>query len=157
MKTTTGFAMALLVLASAAQAASPAVNRRVALEFFEQVLSQGHLERYADSHAPNFVAHGGRDATLEEDMAAAREQRKALPDMVVAVKHSVAENDLVAVHWTASGANTQAAAGLPGQGKKIQTNGMTIFRFKEGKIIEEWSVWDMYSALRQAGVLPDAH
>ena len=55
-------------------------NKEVARSFFEQVLDQGHLEKYADSHAPNFVAHGRtQDGTLEEDMAAAREERKAVP------------------------------------------------------------------------------
>jgi predicted ester cyclase len=44
--------------------------------------------------------------------------------------------------------------GFPATGKKIKTHGMTIFRFKAGKICEEWSVWDMLSAMRQAGLLP---
>jgi predicted ester cyclase len=33
---------------------------------------------------------------------------------------------------------------------------MTLFRFKAGKICEEWSVWDMLSVMRQAGLLPPA-
>jgi hypothetical protein len=30
---------------------------------------------------------------------------------------------------------------------------MTIFRFKAGKIAEEWSAWDMLSVLKQAGLI----
>src|SRR5678815_6098527 len=81
-----------------------AQNKAVARSFFEDVLDKGKLEDYAKSHAPDFVANSeGRKASLEEDMTAAREQRKALPDMRVKVNHIVAEGDLVSVYWTASG------------------------------------------------------
>jgi steroid delta-isomerase-like uncharacterized protein len=130
-------------------------NKKLAQSFFEEVLDHGKLDRYAASHARDFVAHGdGRDYSLEEDMAAAREERQALPDMRVAVNQIVAERDLVAVYWTASGTNTQAGMGFPATGKKIRTTGMTLFRFKAGKISEEWSVWDQLSVLKQAGLFP---
>jgi hypothetical protein len=89
-------------------------NKEVARSFFEEVLGQGRLDKYAESHAKDFVAHGeSHEYTLEE-----------------------------------------AGMGFPATGKKIKIDGMTIFRFKAGKICEEWSVWDMLSAMRQAGLLP---
>jgi steroid delta-isomerase-like uncharacterized protein len=130
-------------------------NKEVARSFFEEVLGQGHLDKYAESHAKDFVAHGeNHEYTLEEDIAAAKEERKALPDMVVKVNQILAEQDLVSVYWTSSGTNTQAGMGFPATGKKIKVDGMTLFRFKAGKICEEWSVWDMLSVMRQAGLLP---
>jgi steroid delta-isomerase-like uncharacterized protein len=129
-------------------------NKQIARSFFEEVLDQGRLDRYAQSHSQDFVAHAGNhDATLEEDIAAAREERKALPDMRVTVNQMVAEGDLVAVYWTAAGTNTQAGMGFPATGKKIKIDGMTLFRFKSGRICEEWSVWDMLSVMRQAGLI----
>lgn len=148
---------ALLVACNAALAQPASVqdkNKEVARSFFEEVLGQGHLERYAESHSRDFVAHGdNRDYSLAEDMAAARDERHAMPDMKVAVNQIVAERDLVAVYWTASGTNTQPGMGIPATGKKINVNGMTFFRFEAGKICEEWSVWDMLSIMRQAGIL----
>jgi len=70
----------------------------------------------------------------------------------VAVNQILADGDLVAVYWTAAGTNTQAGMGFPATGKKLRVDGMTLFRFKAGKISEEWSVWDMLSVLRQAGL-----
>jgi steroid delta-isomerase-like uncharacterized protein len=129
-------------------------NKAIARAFFEQVLSQGQLDHYADSHASDFVAHGdGHDYTLAEDMAAAKEERTALPDMRVKVNEVVAERDLVSVFWTASGTNTHEGMGFPATGKHITVNGMTLFRVQNGKIVEEWSVFDMLSAMRQAGLL----
>src|SRR5215510_15273767 len=113
-------------------------NKAVARSFFEDVLDTGKLEDYSKSHAADFVAHAeGRLASLEEDMAAAREQRKALPDMRVKVHHIVAEGDLVSVYWTASGTNTAAGWGVPATGKSVSINGMTLFRFASGLIQEE--------------------
>jgi steroid delta-isomerase-like uncharacterized protein len=131
-------------------------NKAVARSFFEDVLDKGKLEDYAKSHAPDFVAHteGGRLAPLEEDIAAAKEQRKALPDMKVKVNQLVAEGDLVSVYWTASGTNTAAGWGIPATGKRVTVNGMTLFRFKDGLMREEWSVFDMMSILKQLGLLP---
>jgi steroid delta-isomerase-like uncharacterized protein len=130
-------------------------NKKVTRAFFEDVLSTGKLDKYSESHTADFVAHGSdRDFTLMEDMAAARDERTALPDMQIAIDHMVAENDLVAVHWTAWGTNTHPGMGLPATGKPIRISGMTIFRFKAGRISEEWSAWDMLSALEQAGLFP---
>jgi steroid delta-isomerase-like uncharacterized protein len=129
-------------------------NKTVAVSFFEDVLDKGRFEHYAESHSKDFVAHtdAGRLATLEEDVAAAKEERKALPDMRMHVDHVVAERDLVSVTWTATGTNTQAGMGFPATGKRLSTTGMTLFRFSAGKIVEEWSVFDMLSVLTQLGL-----
>jgi len=119
------------------------------------VIGNGKLEKYSESHTADFVAHGtDHDFTLAEDMAMARDERTALPDMQMKVNLMVAEGDLVAVHWTAWGTNTQPGMGLPATGKPIKISGMTMFRFKAGKISEEWSAWNMLSVLRQAGLWP---
>ena len=132
-------------------------NKAIARSFFEQVLDQGHFDKYAESHASDFVAHAGtHTASLAEDMADAKEERMALPDMRFKVNETLAERDLVFVYWTASGTNTHEGMGFPATGKKITVDGMTLFRFKAGKIQEEWNVMDMLSAMRQAGLLPPA-
>jgi len=154
------FVLSLLVVAmtlscQARPASDQEKNKAVARTFIEEVLGQGKLERYSDFHAADFVGHSAeRDFTLAEDMAAAREERTAMPDMRFAINHMVAEGDLVVVHWTAWGTNTHPGMGLPATGKPIKVSGMTLFRFKAGKISEEWNAWDMLSVLKQAGLLP---
>ena len=148
-------AIAMTALCQTQPASEQEKNKTIARAFFEDVLGQGKLEKYSDSHTADFVAHGSeRDFSLAEDMAAAREERTAMPDMQIAVNRMVAERDLVAVHWTAWGTNTQPGMGLPATGKKIKVSGITIFRFKAGKISEEWSAWNMLSVLKQAGLFP---
>jgi steroid delta-isomerase-like uncharacterized protein len=153
------FVLSLLVLSmtlsSQAQSASEQKkNKTVAQAFYHEVLSTGKLEKYSEFHTNDFVAHGTeRDFTLAEDLAMAQEERRALPDMQFAINHIVAEGDLVVVHWTVSGTNTQPGMGLPATGKPVKTSGMTLFRFKAGKISEEWNAWSMLSVLKQVGLL----
>jgi predicted SnoaL-like aldol condensation-catalyzing enzyme len=71
-------------------------NKAVARSFFEEVLDQGRFDKYAESHTNDFVAHAGdHKAKLQEDIAAAKEERKALPDMHVKVNQMLAERDMV--------------------------------------------------------------
>jgi steroid delta-isomerase-like uncharacterized protein len=129
-------------------------NKAVVRSFFDEVLDQGHLDRYAQSHAADFVVHTALGALpLEADMAAAADERKAMPDMRMEVKRMLAEDDMVAVYWTASGTNTGDGMGFHATGKKLRVPGMTIFRLQAGKIAEEWSVFDMWGAYRQAGLI----
>jgi steroid delta-isomerase-like uncharacterized protein len=154
------FVLSVLIIAmtlpsQAQQTSEQEKNKAVARTFFEEVLGRGKLEKYSEFHAADFVAHSGeRDFTLAEDLAMAREERTAMPDMQFAVNHMVAEGDLVVVHWTVWGTNTQPGMGLPATGKSIKISGMTLFRFKAGKISEEWNAWNMLSVLKQAGLYP---
>ena len=153
------FVLSLLVVAMTlpcgAQAASEQEkNKTAARAFFEVVLGQGKLEEYSDFHTPDFMGHGSeRNSTLADDLAAAREERTAFPDLQFAVNHMVAEGDMVVVHWTAWGTNTQPGMGLPATGKPVKVSGMTLFRFKAGKISDEWGAWSMLSVLKQLGLL----
>ena len=58
------FFTALCLTAAAQKPTEQESNKEVARNFFEQVLDQGHLEKYAESHAPDFVAHGSTHEAL---------------------------------------------------------------------------------------------
>jgi len=88
-------------------------------KLFEEVLGQGHLNKYAESYVRDFVAHGeNHEYALEEDMATAKDERNALPDRPV--NHILAEQHLVAMYWTSSCTNTQAGNGYSGNGQEDQ-------------------------------------
>jgi steroid delta-isomerase-like uncharacterized protein len=127
-------------------------DQRTAERVFLEKMGQGRFDRLSEIYGAGFVAHGPTaDYTLDEDNASGREWRKAIPDLKVTVARSVSRAGMVAVHWRASGSNSVAAAGLPGRGGKIDIDGMTFFRFEAGRIVEEWSVIDLATAMRQLG------
>ncbi len=128
--------------------AGAADNVRTAKRVFLEKIGAGHYERLDEIYGPGFVAHGAsRDYTLDESNESDKTWRLALPDLKVTVERTVADKDLVAVHWRGTGTNTVAAGGMPGNGAKIGLEGMTFFRFSSGRILEEWSIIDV-AALR---------
>lgn len=131
---------------------SEAENVVTAKRVFLEKMGEGRFDKLDEIYGEGFVAHGATgDYTLAEDNESGKEWRKAVPDLRVTVKRTVADGDFVAVHWNAKGTNSVAAAGLPGNGGKADIDGMTFFRFQGGKIVEEWSIIDIASMRRQLG------
>ena len=129
-------------------------NKAIARRLFEEALSQSKWDVYLEIHATDFVAHSGtRTATLAEDLASAKEWRKAFPDATCSAEQLVAEGDSVTARWTCRGTNTGVGQGLPATGKAVVVHGITIFRVKEGKLAEEWGVIDTWGMLRQLGLV----
>ena len=130
-------------------------NKAVARRLFEEELSRGNWDVAREIHTADFVVHAGqRTAGVAEDIESAKEWRRAFPDLVVTVEQMVAEGDRVAVLWTGRGTNTGTGQGLPATGKSGQAGGITIFRFVNGRIAEEWGVIDQLSILKQLGLFP---
>lgn len=68
---------------------------------------------------------------------------KVLSDLDLTVKEQVTQGDRVTSRFVVSG---------KAFGKEVRFNGITISRFSEGMIVEDWSVTDTLSMLRQLGV-----
>jgi len=132
---------AILVLMCAQARAGTADNVRTAKRVFLETMAAGRFDHLHEIYGANFVAHGASaNYNLEEDTAATASWRAAMPDLRVTVERTVADRDLVAVHWKAVGTNSVAAGGMPGKGDRVGIEGMTFFRFSAGLIVEEWSV-----------------
>lgn len=130
-------------------------NKTVARRVFDEIFTQGKLERVDELYAPDFVNHGlHRDTGLQEDREATRGWRSAFPNLEMKVEKLIAEGDLVSVLWTARGTNTGTGMGLSATGKSIDVFGITIWRIADGKIKEEWSSFDELGVLRQLGLSP---
>lgn len=151
-----GIALGLMFAATApASAGSPeeSRNKAVARRIYEDGLSRGVFDV---PYTPGFVGHGGGKSTFthEAGLNEARGWRSAFPDLQVVVDHVVAEDDMVAVRWTARGTNTGSGNGIGATGKQVQTSGTTLLRFEAGAIAEEWVAGDALGLLRQLDMLP---
>jgi steroid delta-isomerase-like uncharacterized protein len=141
-----------LLAASAAPALAETANQRTASHVFLVKMGKGDFSGLDRIYAPGFAVHsGGKRFTLEEDNASGKALRAAAPDVRVSVERMAGDGDMVAVHWRATGTNTAASAKMPGNGKPFDVEGMTFFRFDQGRIIEEWSVTDWITLMRQLG------
>jgi predicted ester cyclase len=121
---------------------------------YDEILSKGRIAENEHIYHPDFRVRGmTRDATREEDRAAAEGWRKVAPDLKMTVLQVVADCDYAAVHWEGTGTNTGEGNGLPATGRSIRMRGMTFSRLVNGQIIEEWTSFDQYTMLKQLGLL----
>ena len=110
-------------------------NKAVARRVFDEIFNQGKYPAASEIYAPDFVNHGfSRDIGLQEDQAAARGWREAIPDIKVTVKMMMADGDLITVLWTADGTNTGQGNGCQRPAKKCereesQSGASTMERF----------------------------
>jgi len=80
--------------------------------------------------------------------------RKAMADFHVTIEDIFAEGDKVAVRWSWSGTQKGEYMGIAPTGKQVTLNGISIHRFKNGKIVENWHKMDMLGLMQQLGVVP---
>jgi hypothetical protein len=79
---------------------------------------------------------------------------RAFPDLHIAVEDMIAEGDKVVCRNTVTGTHQGEYMGLPPTGKSIRYNEIFIVRFAGGRIAETWGVVDVFSQMRQLGVIP---
>ena len=116
-------------------------NKAVAMRVFDEIFNQGKFEVANEIYAPDFKNHGAtRTVDLKVDQDYVHAEKKAFPDLHISVQQRIAEGDKVAVLWTFRGTHTGSGyEGLPPTGTKVEIRGMTIWRFENGRIVEEWS------------------
>lgn len=80
--------------------------------------------------------------------------RGAMPDVSWKAEEFIAEGDKVMVRFTMTGTQTNPLMGMPASGKKICITAMNIYEFKDGKIVREHGLPDLFSLLVQLGAIP---
>lgn len=125
-------------------------NKATARRVLEEILTQGKFQVADEIYAKDFVNHGlHRNADLQEDQAAARWEKKHLPDLKMTVDLMVAEGDLVTVVATFRGTNSVPIGSLPATGVRIEGRSITVWRIVDGKIRDEWTSFDQLQIVRQ--------
>jgi predicted ester cyclase len=69
----------------------------------------------------------------------------------------IAEDDLVVSQILGRGVHAGELLGISATNKEVETDGITIHRIRDGKIVEYWSVTDIARVLQQIGALPGPH
>jgi steroid delta-isomerase-like uncharacterized protein len=81
---------------------------------------------------------------------------RVFPDLRVTIEDLVAEGDKVVSRNTVTGTHRGDYMGQPPTGKPVTYSEIFIFRFADGRIAETWGVVDVFSQMKQIGVLPVA-
>jgi predicted ester cyclase len=138
-------------------------NKRIARAVFLKGLNAADWELVERLVAPGFVFHDAPPGFPRDLRGLRREEeilRGAIPNMRFTLDDVVAEDDMVAVRWTACGRHEGRLQPLgvrlpqrPPTGKRVRWTGTRVFRFADGKIAETWANIDVFALLAQLGTI----
>lgn len=111
----------------------------------ERVCSGANLDPASRYYSPDFVDYVNdmKFLGLEGTRQSIALYTKVLSDIKIEVKEQLIDGDRVTSRFVVTGKN---------YGRTVHFNGITISRFKDGLIIEDWSVSDTLGMLRQLGL-----
>ena len=79
---------------------------------------------------------------------------RAYPDLHITVDDLIEEGDKVVMRDTVTGTHQGEYMGMPPTGKSVTYSEIFIARFAGGRIAETWGVVDVFSQMKQLGMIP---
>jgi steroid delta-isomerase-like uncharacterized protein len=133
----------------------PSANKALVRRFYDEVWSGGNLAVADEVFAEDYVRHDLRPSAAlpgpEGQKRIAEDFRAAFPDLRFEVEIVVAEDELVAARWTASGTHRGRWGAIEPSGRRATFSGVNIFRFENGKVVELWNHRDDLGLMEQLG------
>jgi steroid delta-isomerase-like uncharacterized protein len=81
---------------------------------------------------------------------------EAFPDISITIDDVIAEGDQAVSRYTIRGTHQGETEEFgPPTGRQFELQGITIHRFENAKIVEEWERYDNLSVLQQLGLAPE--
>lgn len=139
-------------------------NKEIVRRFYDEVWNEGRLAAADELFAPHF-----RDTDAPPDVPpgplgikdfVALNLRR-FPDLHYTLGELIAEGDLVAAVWTATGGNTgdlshRGQPPLAPTGRRVAWRGVTVFRLADGQIVEYHITQNLLGVFRELGLVTDA-
>jgi predicted ester cyclase len=136
-------------------------NKAFVLGLYEQIWNAGNLALVAERVSLDRIDHDpggpatGEVAGQQELIDSVQGYRTAFPDLHFEFGPQVADDELVATRWTASGTHSGPLEEMPPTGRTVRVTGIFLERLSGGKIVESWVEYDRLNLLRQLGVIAD--
>ena len=116
--------------------------------------NEGNPSLAGELYAGDYVRHHptpGDAASLDDLKDQVAANRTLFPDYRLTLEDTVIEGNKLIVFATVTGTNTAPLDDRPPTGKQIHMQGIYIFRIVEGKIVEEWTYFNLLSYYQQLG------
>ena len=129
-------------------------NALIRREVEEVFSAQGDLDVADEIFAPEYVGYPEDVRGPEGAKETAKMYRNAFPDVQLSIEDQVAEGDKVVTRWIGRGTHQGELMGVAPTGNQVRVDGMTISRIEDGKIVEEWEIYDALGMMQQLGAIP---
>jgi predicted SnoaL-like aldol condensation-catalyzing enzyme len=133
-------------------------NKSIIRRFVEEGLNKLDAALIDEVYSADYVGHDP-DRPTPRALADLKQAFGGLLGKVFAspqysIERLAAEGDLVVWHWIFRAVHQGEILGISPTGKQIEFGGVNIFRFENGKVVEDWVYRDTVGMMRQLGALP---
>ncbi len=132
-------------------------NHAELLRTLYQRLDQEQFDAVAASFTDDYVAHVGSDPqsmNVDQFVGLGQSFFAAMPGLTHTIESISVDGDTAAVRITVSGIHQHDLMGVPGTGRAVRVSAANFFRFRDGKIAEQWLLFDALGMLQQIGAIP---
>jgi steroid delta-isomerase-like uncharacterized protein len=136
-------------------------NAETVRRAYEDLFNTQNDDLIGELYDSSYVSHDANGDTPGLDGLRASFDRfaGAMPDVQSAIEETVAEGDLVASLVTIKGTFTNDLMSAPGvtvpaNNQPIQITAIAFHRLSDGKIVEDWILYDRLDFFQQLGILP---
>ena len=122
--------------------------------WFKEVWDEGREDAIDRLMAPDAVAHGLGPEPIrgpEGFKPYFRAIRGALGDLEIQIVQTLTDGDRVCAHCHVVARHVGDSLGAPPTDRRVDFEGMTIARIRDGRIVEGWNCFDFLSMYQQFG------
>ena len=123
-----------------------------------EIVNQRNPDLIEEVYPPDFVWHEPDQDIRGYELAKQFVSTffAAFPDLNITVEDVFGEGDKVVSRYTLRGTHQGETEDFgPPTGRQIELEGITIHRFEDGEIVEEWEAYDNLSLLQQLGLVDE--
>jgi steroid delta-isomerase-like uncharacterized protein len=133
-------------------------NKVTARRLVEEGFNKHNLKLLDEVFTTDAQSHDPQQPNLPRGPEGVRKSMQgyltAFPDAKLIIEREIAEGDYVVQHLRTTGTHTGELFGTPATNKKTSVIGVITSKFKDGKIVETWSLFDQLGLMQQLGVVP---
>jgi steroid delta-isomerase-like uncharacterized protein len=131
-------------------------NKQIAQRFSDECWNQGKMDSIDELvasgcklHDPIFPSLTSGADNLKRHIESCR---IGFPDLKFSIDDTIAERNEVVHHWTTRGTHKGQFLGVAPTNRTATISGTSIHRIEGGKIVEQWSDWNLMTLMEQLGI-----
>jgi steroid delta-isomerase-like uncharacterized protein len=138
----------------------PEANAALIRRFYDEVFNRNNVAFAEQVHGPGYRYH---DTSVVGDpvdhatyMARNAGFARAFPDRNVRIEDLIATGDRVVARAVLHATHTGPLGDIAPTGRKVRLASTIIYRFAQGRVVEEWELFDKLGMYQQIGITPPA-
>ena len=133
-------------------------NKALSRKVMEEVWHKRRLEAIDELFALDYVGHDLSNPGWTEGIDAAKQASasflSAFSDFHVTCDHILGEGDKVALQYNVLATHMGEFAGIAPTGRRVAFSGLTIQRWRDGTMAEQWQIVDIQRLMQQLEMGP---